>query len=257
MSSVNAAGRRGPGVLRAAVGISFSCVLLGGCSAGTEQFTGLEFGNGYEAAPPPSTPTSKAAINTSQYHAPQRTASTQAQPQSGLQLASATPEQPGGYLQVSRVDLPPVQQQSSASSGVKTADGYGPYGPPPLSDGTYAGPRVYSPYDQPNGGYAPPPPPSGGSYGPPPQGGYYGGGPSSYTPPPPPRIREAVPMATSSNRKISRMADTIANRRATTIASRRATPTMGVTKEIPRPQTAGERQGPPAQPSRRRRAEKW
>ena len=187
MSSVNAAGRRGPGVLRAAVGISFSCVLLGGCSAGTERFTGLEFGNGYEAAPPPSTSTSRAAINTSQYHAPRETASYRAQPQSGLQLASATPEQSGGYLQVSRVDLPPVQQQSSASSGVKTADGYGPYGPPPLSDGTYAGPRVYSPYDQPSGGYAPPPPPSGGGYGPPPQGGYYGGGPSSYTPPPPPQ----------------------------------------------------------------------
>ncbi len=187
MSSVNAAGKRGPGVVRAAVGISLGCVLLGGCSAGTERFTGLEFGSGYEAAPPPSTATSRAAINTTQYHAPRETASYQPQPQGGVQLASATPEQSGGYLQVSRVDLPPIDQQSSASSGVKTADGYGPYGPPPLSDGTYAGPRVYSPYDQPNGGYAPPPPPpSGGGYAPPPQGGgYYGGGPSNYTPPPP------------------------------------------------------------------------
>ena len=189
MSSVNAAGKRGPGVVRAAVGISFSCLLLGGCSAGTERFTGLEFGSGYEAAPPPSTSTSRAAINTTQYSAPQRTATYHPQPQSGVQLASATPEQSGGYLQVSRVDLPPVQQQSSASSGVKTADGYGPYGPAPLTDGAYAGPRVYSPYDQPNGGYAPPPPPpsGGGGYGPPPQGGYYGGGPSSYAPPPPPQ----------------------------------------------------------------------
>ena len=32
MSSVNAAGKRGPGVVRAAVGISFSCVLLGGAA---------------------------------------------------------------------------------------------------------------------------------------------------------------------------------------------------------------------------------
>ncbi len=190
MSSVNAAGRRGPGVVRAAVGISFSCVLLGGCSAGTERFTGLDFGSGYEAAPPPSTSTSRAAINTSQTRAPQQTATYQPQPQSGFQLASATPEQSGGYLQVSRVDLPPVEQQSSGSSGVKTADGYGPYGPPPLSDGSYAGPRVYSPYDQP-GGYGAPPSGGGGGYGPPasppPQGGYYGGGPSNYTPPPPPQ----------------------------------------------------------------------
>ncbi len=89
-------------------------------------------------------------------------------------------------------DLAPVQQQSSGSAGVKTADGYGPYGPGPLPDGTYAGPRVYSPYDQPNGGYAPPPPPPppgnygppAGGYTPPPQG-YYGG--SNYAPPPPPQ----------------------------------------------------------------------
>ena len=85
----------------------------------------------------------------SQYRPVRETASSQSKPQSGYQLASASPDQSGGYLQVSRVELPPVQQQSSGSAGVKTADGYGPYGPAPLSDGTYAGPRVYSPYDGP------------------------------------------------------------------------------------------------------------
>ena len=186
MSSVNAAGKRGPGVVRAAVKISLGCVLLGGCSAGTERFTSLEFGSGYEASPPrSSTSASAAAINTSQYRPVQQTASSQPKPQSGYQLASASPEQSGGYLQVSRVDLPPVQQPSSSSTGVKTADGYGPYGPAPITDGSYPGPRVYSPYDQPNGGYPPPPPPPSGGYNPPPPG-YYGGGPSNYAPPPPP-----------------------------------------------------------------------
>ena len=186
MSSVNAAGKRGPGVVRAAVKISLGCVLLGGCSAGTERFTSLEFGSGYEAAPPrSSTSASAAAINTSQYRPVQQTASSQPKPQSGYQLASAAPERSGGYLQVSRVDLPPVSEQSSGSTGVKTADGYGPYGPAPITDGSYPGPRVYSPYDQPNGGYPPPPPPPSGGYNPPPPG-YYGGGPSNYAPPPPP-----------------------------------------------------------------------
>ena len=31
------------------------------------------------------------------------------------------------------------------------ADGYGPYNQPPLPDGTYTGPRVYTPYDGPRG----------------------------------------------------------------------------------------------------------
>src|SRR5271166_2630799 len=138
MSSVNAAGKRGPGVVRAAVKISLGCVLLGGCSAGTERLTSMEFGSGYEAAPPPSKPVSTAAINAPQYRPVRETASSQSKPQSGYQLASASPDQSGGYLQVSRVDLAPVQQQSSGSAGVKTADGYGPYGPGPLPDDTYA-----------------------------------------------------------------------------------------------------------------------
>lgn len=199
MSRVHAAGKRGPGVVRAAVTISLGCVLLGGCSAGTERFSSLEFGSGYETASPRlSSSASAAAINAPQARPVQQTASVQPKPQSGFQLASANPaDNSGGFLQVSRVDLPPVDQQPSGSKGVKTADGYGPYGPAPLSDGTYAGPRVYSPYDSPNGGYAPPPPSGGyapppngytpppGGYPPPAQGGYYGGGPSSYAPPPP------------------------------------------------------------------------
>ena len=76
MSSVHAAGKRGPGVVRAAVKISLGCVLLGGCSAGTERFTSLEFGSGYEAAPPrSSTSASTAAINAPQYRPVRETAS--------------------------------------------------------------------------------------------------------------------------------------------------------------------------------------
>ncbi len=189
MSRVHAAGRRGPGVVRA---IGLSCLLLSGCSAGTERFSGLGFGSGYGASPPrASTATSKAAINAPQYRPVHETANVQTEPQGGLQLASANSTQTGGYMQVSRVDLPPVPEQPSGSAGVKTADGYGPYGPAPLSDGAYAGPRVYSPYDQRDGGYAAPPPPASGGYNPPPDRysppsqDYYGGGPSSYAAPPP------------------------------------------------------------------------
>ncbi len=173
MSIVHAAGRRGPGVIRAVVKVGLGCVLLGGCSSGSERFGSLEFGSGYQAAPPPQTQVSRAALNSSspypaqqppQYAAPQYAAGQPVsyQPsQGGYQVASATPGQNGGYLQVSRVDLPPLQQQQQAApaySGVKTADGYGPYNQPPLADGVYTGPRVSSPYDQPRD-YAPPPPP--------------------------------------------------------------------------------------------------
>ncbi len=163
MSVVNAAGKRGPVYIRAAVKISLGCVLLGGCSAGFERFNNPEFGSGYEAAPPPSTPAAKAASNNPsyanpQYGAVQQPASYQPQPGGGYQLASANPGQQGGYLQASRVDLPPLQQPAPASSGTKTADGYGRYNQPPIEDGSYTGPRVYTPYDQPRD-YAPPPPP--------------------------------------------------------------------------------------------------
>ncbi len=171
MSNVNAAGKRGPGLIRAAVKISFGCVLLGGCSAGSERFSHFEFGSGYEAGPAPSMQASRTAINNSQYansqYTPGQQASYQppqagyqpAQPRSGYQLASANPTQSGGYLQVSKVDLPPLQQQPASSiSGTRTADGYGRYNQPPIADGTYTGPRVYTPYDQPRD-YAPPPPP--------------------------------------------------------------------------------------------------
>jgi murein DD-endopeptidase MepM/ murein hydrolase activator NlpD len=180
MSMLVAAGARGPGVLRAVVKVSLGCVLLGGCSAGSERFGSLEFGSGYQAAPSPSQ-VSRAALNApqpyaapqapqyanSQYAASQRpvsyqqTASYQPAPGGGYQLASAAPSQGAGYLQVSRVDLPPLQQPQQApapASGVRTADGYGRYGPPPLADGVYTGPRIYTPYDPPRD-YAPPPPP--------------------------------------------------------------------------------------------------
>jgi murein DD-endopeptidase MepM/ murein hydrolase activator NlpD len=180
MSKSVASGRRGPGVFRAIVKVSLGCVLLGGCSTGSERFGSLEFGSGYQAAPPPSQ-VSRAALNApssyaaqqspqyanSQYPAGrqpasyQQTASYQPPQGGGYRLASAAPNQGAGYLQVSRVDLPPLQQPQQAparASGVRTADGYGRYGPPPLADGEYSGPRIYTPYDSPRD-YAPPPPP--------------------------------------------------------------------------------------------------
>jgi murein DD-endopeptidase MepM/ murein hydrolase activator NlpD len=97
----------------------------------------------------------------------------------GYQLASANPAQANGYLQVSRVDLPPLPARQG-SSGTKMADGYGPYNRPPAADGAYSAPRVYNPYDEPNGDA-------------PPSGAYPNGGPRSYgrgadhegSPPPP------------------------------------------------------------------------
>jgi murein DD-endopeptidase MepM/ murein hydrolase activator NlpD len=173
MSMFVAAGKRGPGVLRAVVKVSLGCVLLGGCSTGSERFGSLEFGSGYQAAPPPPQ-VSRAALNAPSYAAPQspqyansqysvgqQTASYQQPRSSGYQIASAAPSQGAGYLQVSRVDLPPLQQPQAAPapSGTRTADGYGRYGPPPLADGAYTGPRIYTPtYDSPRD-YAPPPPP--------------------------------------------------------------------------------------------------
>jgi murein DD-endopeptidase MepM/ murein hydrolase activator NlpD len=164
MSFVKAGDQRSPEYLRAAVKIGLGCVLLGGCSAGSERFTNIGFGSGYEAATPPSTAPAKTAINNPPYSTPpyspgQQPVSYQPQPQGGYQVASANPGQTGGYLQVSRIDLPPPQQQPAPGySGTKTADGYGRYNQPPLEDGTYTGPRVYTPYDQPRD-YAPPPPP--------------------------------------------------------------------------------------------------
>ncbi|MBJ7533515.1 peptidoglycan DD-metalloendopeptidase family protein [Rhodomicrobium vannielii ATCC 17100] len=195
MSKVNAVGKREPSYVRAALKIGIGCVLLGGCSSGgTERFSSLSFGSGYETASGPSSPTapsrvanapqasgpasysqsayrpkasqSQAAYQTqANYRQPSQagyaqTAAYQPNQQSGFQLASA-PGQQGGYLQASRVDLPPLagQQQSSTSTRVKTADGYGRYNQAPLPDGGYAGPRVYTPYDDRPRDYAPPPPP--------------------------------------------------------------------------------------------------
>jgi murein DD-endopeptidase MepM/ murein hydrolase activator NlpD len=198
MSKVNAVGKREPSYVRAALKIGIGCVLLGGCSSGgTERFSSTSFGSGYETAAAPysqAAPSSvadasrqgsgSASYSQSAYRqkanqtqaAYQTQANYQRQPAAtgyaqtaayqpnqqggGFQLASATPQQ-GGYLQVSRVDLPPLagQQQSSASNGVKTADGYGRYNQAPLPDGSYAGPRVYTPYDDGPRDYTPPAPP--------------------------------------------------------------------------------------------------
>jgi murein DD-endopeptidase MepM/ murein hydrolase activator NlpD len=186
--------RRGPSQLRAAVHLAFGCVLLGGCSTGSDRFTSFSFGSGYEPAPAAKT-AAAATPEKSVYRSwAAQPASYQPGSAGGYQLASANPAQANGYLQVSRVDLPPLPARQG-SSGTKTADGYGPYNRPPVADGAYTAPRVYNPYDEPDrdappsspypGGdqrsygrgaarEAPPPPPN--SYGPP------NGGPDVYEP---------------------------------------------------------------------------
>ncbi len=166
---------RGPRHLRAT--IPLICVVFGGCSAGSDRFSSWSFDSGYEPGPAQNTRPSRSQYAT-QYPPVQPVQQTIPAAQTGqsgyqqagsngaqgsYQLASATPAQSGsGYMPVSRVDLPPLPQ-GQTSGGTKTADGYGPYNPPPISDGTYTGPRVYTPYDGPAAGASPPPP---GYYGP-------------------------------------------------------------------------------------------
>jgi murein DD-endopeptidase MepM/ murein hydrolase activator NlpD len=225
MSTVSGAGERLPGVMRTVVKLGFSCVLLGGCSATSERFQSLDFSSGYQSAAPAPTQTSRVALNTPQYTAPQtpryaassysqnasgyhagasnysypaQQASYQPQPAGGYQLASANQGQSGSYLQASRVDIPPPQQAAPAQSGTRTADGYGRYNQPPVADGVYTGPRVYTPYNGP-ADYVPPsaPPPAEGRYDapPPPPPLPYRQSESeapAYVPPPP-RYRDEPP----------------------------------------------------------------
>lgn len=209
---VNAAGKRGPGPLRAATYLTLGCALLGGCSSGSERFSSFSFGSGYEADT--SASPAKSAGNTTSQPSPVQQASYQPKQRSGFQLASASGEPSGGYLQVSRVELPPLQTtgRTDQAPRTRTADGYGPYNRPPVADGVYTGPRVYTPYDQPRGDSPPPPP----AYGPPsdeprhyepsvdrdpppppPSDFYRRSGndapPPSYEPAPPPRVYEPAP----------------------------------------------------------------
>ena len=147
MSYVSRAGR-GPRHFRAA--IPLICLVFGGCSVTSDRFS--SWGSGYEPGPAPAPRAIRSQNATSFNPAPvQQAASNQPVPPNGFQLASANPSQSnGGYMQVSRVDLPPLPQ-GQASGGTKMADGYGPYNPPPISDGTYTGPRVYTPDEGPAG----------------------------------------------------------------------------------------------------------
>jgi murein DD-endopeptidase MepM/ murein hydrolase activator NlpD len=183
-------GTRGTGRLRAAVNLTLGCVLLGGCSAGSDRFSSVSFGSGYGAQPRVSEAAAPSRRIADNYRQPAQTPpsyyqaqpasyrpQTPVQPAGGYQLASAAPSQTGGYLQASRVDLPPLPQRQPAQ-GTKMADGYGPYNQPPLPDGTYSGPRVFNPYEGPRGDA-------------PPAGVYVpqGGDPRGYgrdAPPPPP-----------------------------------------------------------------------
>jgi murein DD-endopeptidase MepM/ murein hydrolase activator NlpD len=149
-------GTRGFGHLRTVVNLTLGCVLLGGCSSGSDRFTSDSFGTGYGVAPrtSQSAAASPKFASSTQQQAQIRPASTLAQPvayqpqtESGYQLASAN-AQSGGYMQASRVDLPPLPQREP-SQRTKLADGYGPGNMPPLADGTYTGPRATAPYDRP------------------------------------------------------------------------------------------------------------
>ncbi len=143
-SVVKAVAQRGAGHFRAALHVAVGCALLGGCSSGSDRFSFFSLGSGYEGT----SPTPAAAKSTA--YSPSQTAyqpaSSRAPADGGVQLASAQADQTG-YLQVSRVDLPPLQTKPD-DGRVKTADGYGAYNQPPLPDGTYSGPRVYTPYDR-------------------------------------------------------------------------------------------------------------
>jgi murein DD-endopeptidase MepM/ murein hydrolase activator NlpD len=175
---------RGPGRFRAAVHLAFGCILLGGCSAGSDRFSSLSFGSGYEPARPAKTAAAPAPEKSVYLPGPVQPASYQPGSAGGYQLASASPAQGNGYLQVSRVDLPPLPA-GQGSSGTKMADGYGPYNRPPVADGIYTAPRVYNPYDEPNGDA----PPAGGY----PGGGDqrpYGRGGAREAPPSPPEVYE-------------------------------------------------------------------
>ncbi len=149
MSNVVKASRR-PVSLRAVIHLSLGCVLLAGCSASSERFSTFSLDSGYEPAPASNkvpAPSPKATA----YNAPAASpAAYQPRPAPDIQLASATVDQSGSFGQASRADLPPLPVRPS-TPGTKLADGYGPYNPPPVSDGVYTGPRVYTPYDSPKG----------------------------------------------------------------------------------------------------------
>jgi murein DD-endopeptidase MepM/ murein hydrolase activator NlpD len=164
-------GARVPGHLRAIANLTLGCVLLGGCSAGSDRFASASFGTGYGAGPRTSQ-TAEASprfASNQQAQAQNGPIHTQTQPVSyqpqassgGYQLASANGAQSGGYMQASRVELPPLPQQPAQSQGVKVADGYGRGNLPPLADGQYTGPRIRGPFDPPmnelppEGDYAP------------------------------------------------------------------------------------------------------
>ena len=153
-------GTRGPGRLRAAVNLTLGCVLLGGCSSGSDRFSSASFGSGYGTPPrvnEAAAPSPRIADNAQQpaqsrpaYYQADSPPATSPSRQAAISWQARAQTRSGGYLQVSRVDLPPLQQRQP-SQGTKMADGYGPYNQPPLPDGTYTGPRVYTPYDGPRG----------------------------------------------------------------------------------------------------------
>jgi murein DD-endopeptidase MepM/ murein hydrolase activator NlpD len=156
-------GTRVPGHLRAIANLTLGCVLLGGCSAGSDRFASASFGTGYGAQPHTSQTAAASPKFASNSQTPAQGASSyaQAQPVSyqpqvagGYQPASVNGAQSRGYMQASRVDLPPLPQQQQ-SQGTKLADGYGRGNLPPLADGEYTGPRVRGPFDPPQNGMPP------------------------------------------------------------------------------------------------------
>jgi murein DD-endopeptidase MepM/ murein hydrolase activator NlpD len=120
--------------------IAAGALAVGGCSTGSERWSSTEFRLN------PSQPAATAAA------VPDASSASPATPTRVAALPQPA-EPSGGYLQLAKVELPPLtdpKATASADTGrVRTADGYGAYNKPPVTDGSYAGPRVRSDYDAP------------------------------------------------------------------------------------------------------------
>lgn len=160
---VSVAGAGSRGKARAVVLSFLACIAVGGCSADVDRFSSASFGSGYEEQASlspsygPSHGLGLAAADSGRI-SPRVPSQDKA-----LRLARADPGDAKGYLQVARVDLPPLPPQQQAASAAdrrtKLADGYGIYNRGPVADGVYTGPRVFTPYDRPREDIPPPPPP--------------------------------------------------------------------------------------------------
>src|SRR5579883_2130729 len=145
--------------------LAVACCALGGCSADLDRWKTTSFGSGYGAGQTPSAPVAEKVAErpVPAYTASRASETYQLRQEVKQDLGGTRQNVNAGYLQVARVDLPPLQNNGTATvdAGRKQyADGYGRYNQPPLADGEYAGPRVVAPYYGPRDGNPPPPPPA-------------------------------------------------------------------------------------------------